>query len=86
MKANKTLVYYQAGKNYTRVEDCGDILVVSWRNNSQIKIVIDLTQPATVVLNKLHEFFGAKPKNGSRPYPQQQQMWGQYGTRQQQPQ
>ena len=33
IKANKTLVYYQAGRNNTRVADHGDILIVSWRQN-----------------------------------------------------
>ena len=41
-KANKTLVYYQANKNQTRITDKGDLLVVTWRQHPEINVVIDL--------------------------------------------
>jgi hypothetical protein len=35
-----------------------------WRDNKQVQCVLDLSQPANVVLDKLHDFFRGKPKNG----------------------
>ena len=43
IKANKTLVYYEARKNNTWVEDHGDILTIAWRFNKAILIRIDLS-------------------------------------------
>ena len=43
IKANKTLVYYEARKNNTWVEDHGDIITVAWRFNKAILIRIDLS-------------------------------------------
>ena len=68
-KANKTLVYYQTNKNQTSITDKGDLLIVSWRQHPQVNVVLDILQPTEHVLNKLHTFFGARPKNVQRPHP-----------------
>ncbi len=41
-KANKTLVYYQANKNQTRITDKGDLLIVAWRQHPQVNVVLEL--------------------------------------------
>jgi hypothetical protein len=68
-KANKTLVYYQTNKSQTSITDKGDILIVAWRQHPQVNVVLDILQPTEYVLNKLHTFFGARPKNVQRPPP-----------------
>ena len=62
-KANKTLVYFQARKNQTRITDKGDLLIVAWNQHPHLNVVLEMQQPTDLLLNKLHTFFGTRPKN-----------------------
>jgi hypothetical protein len=62
-KANKTLVYYQANKNFTQITDHGDLLEVAWKHSSHANVVLEMLQPTDTLLEKLHRFFGTRPKN-----------------------
>jgi hypothetical protein len=68
-KANKTLVYYQANKNQTRITDQGDLLIVAWKHSPHTNVVLEMLQPTEQLLDKLHTFFGARPKNFQHPPP-----------------
>ena len=63
VKANKTLVYYQATKHAIKLTDRGDIINVSWTQDPSTHINIDIYATAEDILAKLHKFFGSRPKN-----------------------
>jgi hypothetical protein len=41
-KANKTLVYFQARKNQTRITDKGDLLIVAWNHHPNLNVVLEM--------------------------------------------
>ena len=49
--------------------DKGDVLIVAWKHYPTINVVLDLLQYTDTILDKLHKFFGARPKNYQRPPP-----------------
>jgi hypothetical protein len=63
-KANKTLVYFEANKkNLISITDKGDLLIVKWKQHPTVNVVLEMLQPTDQVLDKLHKFFGERPKN-----------------------
>jgi hypothetical protein len=45
------------------ITDKGDLLIVNWKQHPNINVVLDILQPTDQLLNKLHKFFGDRPKN-----------------------
>ena len=65
-KANKTLVYYQASQYLTRVEDHGDILVVTSLADTSYTTRIAVHHSAATVDAQLTTFLSKVAKNGQR--------------------
>jgi hypothetical protein len=68
-RANKTLVYYLAKKNMVNIIDHGDLVHICWKKDETINVNIDLLRSAEEVQDRLHKFFGTRPKNLQRPIP-----------------
>jgi hypothetical protein len=63
-KANKTLVYYEARRlNEINIEDRGDIMKLSWKKHTTVYENLELLNSSEVVVERLHQFFGSRPKN-----------------------
>jgi hypothetical protein len=63
-KANKTLVYYQSARlNEINIGDRGDIMNVSWKQDPTKYVNLEILKSAQEVSDRLHSFFGTRPKN-----------------------
>ena len=60
-KANKSLVYFIAGRHPVTIEDRGDIVCITWLANTTVGVRVEIGLSAGEVEAKLGHFLDARP-------------------------